>query len=106
MMEKYVIAVTTVNDEAHIERIKDAVLSNKLAACVNVIPYVMSHYWWKNEIKSDEEFIIVMKTKESLIEKLKVAVLSNHPYKVAEFLVFPIAGMGSHYEEWIKGVLG
>ena len=105
-MDDYVIVMTTVNDEEHITRIVNAVIPKKLAACVNVIPSVMSHYWWKNEVKTDEEFIIIMKTKKRLAEKLKVAVLSNHPYKVAEFVVVPISDMGSHYQTWIDGVLG
>lgn len=103
-MGEYVLALTTVSDEVHIDLIIKATLEKKLAACVNVIPSVTSHYWWKNEIKTDEEFIIVMKTKKSLVEKLKIAVLSNHPYKVAEFIVIPITDLGSHYENWLDDV--
>ncbi len=103
-MGEYVIALTTVSDEVHIGLIIKATIEKKLAACINVIPSVTSHYWWKNEIKTDEEFIIVMKTKKSLVEKLKIAVLSNHPYKVAEFVVIPITDMGSHYENWLDDV--
>ncbi|MFH1127161.1 MAG: divalent-cation tolerance protein CutA [archaeon] len=105
-MSDYVIAVTTVSDEEHIERIKGAVIDKKLAVCMNVIPSVVSYYWWKNKVKKDEEFIILMKTKKSLVEKLKIAVLSNHPYEVAEFIVIPFEDIGSHYRDWIDGVLG
>ena len=104
-MGEYVIALTTVSDEGHVNSILKATLEKKLAACVNVIPSVTSHYWWKNEIKTDEEFIIMMKTKKSLVEQLKIAVLSNHPYKTAEFLVIPITDTGSHYDEWLNDVL-
>lgn len=105
-MVDYVIAMTTVSDEVHVNMIKDAVLPKKLVACLTVIPSVVSHYWLKNQIKTDEEFILLMKTKKNLIEKLKIAVLSNHPYDVAEFLVIPTTDIGSHYRDWIDGVLG
>lgn len=78
------------------------VVEASLAACVNIVPGLRSIYRWQDEIHDDPELLLIMKTRRGLVERLKVHVLSEHPYDVPEFLVLPSAGGSQEYLDWVR----
>lgn len=100
-MSEYVLAMTTVKDMDTARKIVDAVLHKKLAACANIIPGVQSKYWWRDQITTANELIIIFKTRKYLVEELKELVLIKNTYEVAEFIVLPIIDGSMHYLSWI-----
>ncbi len=100
-MEKYFIVMTTTDNYEVAKKIANVVLNKRLAACVNIISNVNSLYWWKGNVVNSEEYLIIMKTREELIEKLKSEVLVMHNYEVAEFIAIPIENLSVHYAAWI-----
>jgi periplasmic divalent cation tolerance protein len=97
----YAICITTVDREDVAIKIKNAVLSKRLAACVTVVPFAKSYYHWRDKIESSEELLIIFKTRMDLVDELKREVLVNHTYEVAEFLVLLVVDGSMHYLDWI-----
>ncbi|KAL3514250.1 hypothetical protein ACH5RR_026967 [Cinchona calisaya] len=96
-----VVYVTVPNKEAG-KKLAESIIKEKLAACVNRVPGVESVYEWKGEIQTDSEELLIIKTRESLLEALTEHVKANHEYEVPEVISLPITGGNLQYLEWIK----
>ncbi len=100
-MKGHIVALCTVPDRATGRKIAHDLLSRRLAACVNVSSAVESHYWWEGKIQQDEEFVLVIKTREDLFPSLEEAVRRMHPYDVPEVIALPIQDGSQAYLKWI-----
>ncbi|CAN6296225.1 unnamed protein product [Urochloa humidicola] len=96
-----VVYVTVPNREAG-KKLSESIISEKLAACVNIVPGIESVYWWEGKVQSDAEELLIIKTRESLLDALTEHVKANHEYDVPEVIALPITGGNSKYLEWIK----
>ena len=67
-MERAVFVYTTYPSLVEAERTGAAVVERRLAACVNILPGMVSHYWWEGEIERGEEVVMIIKTRASLAE--------------------------------------
>ncbi|CAH0407216.1 unnamed protein product [Chilo suppressalis] len=99
--DKYSVAYVTVPNTEVGKTIGHGLVKNKLAACVNIIPQVISIYEWKNEINEDNEALLMIKTRTSQVDKLTEYVRSNHPYEVCEVISLPIKNGNPPYLKWI-----
>ncbi|MCX8123845.1 MAG: divalent-cation tolerance protein CutA [Spirochaetes bacterium] len=102
-MEYCVIFCTVPSDQVGLE-IANTLVSNKLAACVNIIPGLTSIYTWKGEICNDRELLCVIKTKKDLYKEVEEAIKKIHPYEVAEIIALPVTRGSSDYLQWIESV--
>jgi periplasmic divalent cation tolerance protein len=83
-------------------RIARAVVTKRLAACVNVgVSPVESFYTWKGEAEKAREFLLVIKTSEKCLVALEKEVMRLHSYEVPEFVVLEIAGGSKEYLRWL-----
>lgn len=98
---QYVIAFVTTSSVEEAKRIAESLVERKLAACVNVIPQVVSYYWWNGKIESDQEAKLVIKTKSELMEELIESVRKLHSYEICEVTSVPIVGGNADYLKWI-----
>ncbi|KAJ7965788.1 Protein CutA, chloroplastic [Quillaja saponaria] len=96
-----VVYVTVPNKEAG-KKLAESIVKEKLAACVNRVPGIESVYLWKGEIQTDSEELLIIKTRQSLLEALTEHVKANHEYEVPEVISLPITGGNLQYLEWIK----
>jgi periplasmic divalent cation tolerance protein len=78
----------------------------KLAACVNVIPGLTSHYRWEGKVQKDRESLLIIKTRAALLKKVEGWVKKNHPYTVPEVLALPVAGGSGDYLSWLASNAG
>lgn len=99
--ENSIAYVTTPNDESA-KKIARDVISNKLAACVNIIPNIQSIYEWEGRINEDLEYLLMIKTTTDKIDELSKYVRENHPYSVAEVISVKIENGNLPYLNWIK----
>jgi periplasmic divalent cation tolerance protein len=101
MSSKRVVLVTCASaDEA--DRIAQAVVEKRLAACVNRLEApVRSTYWWKGNLATSAEYLLLMKTEERLLGELQAEVERLHSYEVPEFIALPIASGAEKYLEWL-----
>ena len=75
--ERAVFVYTTYPSLVEAERIGKAVLEQRLAACVNILPGMISHYWWQGAIERGEEVVMIIKTRASLAESVRAAVKAH-----------------------------
>lgn len=96
-----VIFITTATkDEA--EKIADALVTRKKAACVNIIPKIDSLFWWQGKIDSAVETLLIVKTELSLLDNVVKLVKSLHSYDVPEIIALPIIGGNEDYLKWMS----
>jgi len=82
-------------------RLSQAILTARLAACVNLVPQLESHYWWQGKLHQDREVLLVMKTTPARVPKLQKLVLELHPYDTPEFLALPVKAGSRRYLDWV-----
>jgi periplasmic divalent cation tolerance protein len=99
--ERAVFVYTTYPSLVEAERIGRALLERRLAACVNILPGMISHYWWQGTIERGEEAVMIVKTRASLAEGVRAAVKEMHSYTTPAILVLPIEGGEPGYIDWL-----
>lgn len=101
MTDKCVVLVTCANDK-EAKRIARAVVEERLAACVNILPgAVESIYRWKGKVESAREKLLVIKTSKKSLAKLEAAVKRLHSYDVPEFVALSIGAGARAYLAWL-----
>jgi periplasmic divalent cation tolerance protein len=99
-----IISVTIIaSSRPEAEKIADALVNEKLAACVNILPNVQSVYRWQGAIETTEEIILIAKTRAELFEKLCSAVKSLHSYSVPCIVATPVVDGYTPYVDWVVG---
>jgi periplasmic divalent cation tolerance protein len=96
----YVVILITA-PQKNTKDIAEVLLQEKLVACVNIIEEISSMYWWQGKIEKDKEGLLILKTKEELIDKLIERVKEIHPYTVPEIIALPIIKGNNDYLNWI-----
>jgi periplasmic divalent cation tolerance protein len=100
-MERAVLVYTTYPSVVEAERAGRAIVERRLAACVNILPGMISHYWWQGALERGEETVMIFKTRASLADAVKDAVKESHSYTTPAILVLPIEGGEENYLAWI-----
>jgi len=96
----HAMAYVTVPDRTTARKISRAVLEQRLAACANFWP-AESIYRWRGSRQETREFVIVFKTRKSLLKKLIAAVRRLHPYDVPCIVTYPMGPALPEYLAWI-----
>ncbi len=78
-----------------------ALVTEKLAACVNVIKNVDSIYKWEGKVEESNEAVLIAKTKSDLVEKLTERVKELHGYDCPCIISFPVDSVNQKYSEWL-----
>lgn len=98
---EYAVVLVTVGSTAEGERIAEALVGERLAACVNVVGPVRSIYRWDNAIQHDEEWLLVVKTRRELLAELEQRVQALHSYQTPEVIALPITAGAQRYLDWL-----
>jgi periplasmic divalent cation tolerance protein len=99
---KQVVVFITVDSQKTAQKIADVLLTERKAACVNIVPALESHYWWQGKKESTQELLLIVKTQAKLLSKLIAIVKKHHPYSVPEIIALPVVGGNEDYLEWIN----
>ena len=102
-MTGFCLVLTTTDSEEHAERIVDAVLEAKLAACLQLMP-IKSRYVWEGKIARDNEVLILVKAKSADYDDLAACIRAAHTYEVPEILCLDIGAGAQAYLDWIGTV--
>lgn len=101
-MQKYLVVFVTAPSVEVGQQIANAVLEQKLAACVNIVPGISSIFFWQGQPEQDQEVLLIIKTRADLFEaKLAPLVQQVHPYDVPEIIALPIVMGSKSYLDWI-----
>ena len=98
----FCIIYTTTSNIDESKKIAYHLVESKLAACVNIVPKVISVYSWQDKINEDEEYLLVIKTQKNRFEDVKKAILELHSYELPEIVMLPIKKGHKEYLSWIK----
>jgi len=101
----YCVILVTASSRAEAKRIGRALLNKRLVACVNVLPGVESHYWWKGRIEQSRECLMMMKTRRSRFAVIERLVKQLHSYAVPEIVALPMACGQRDYLRWVDASL-
>ncbi len=91
----------TCPDESTADMIAKTLVEEELAACVNRVGGIRSFYRWQGKIQADEEYLLIIKTRASLVHELTRRVESLHPYELPEVIAVPITAGSTAYLAWI-----
>ncbi len=97
---RYVMIEVAFNNEEEVNLTKEKLLKEKLVASLQVI--ISDSIWnYKGELESDNEYLVFMKTKESLVNEVYEVIKEIHSYNVPEFAVFSLTSPSKDYLDWI-----
>lgn len=100
-MSERQVAFSTVGSAEDAERVARALVERRLAACVNVVPGVVSIYRWKGAVEREEEHLLVIKTRAERLPALREALVALHPYEVPELVALDVADGHPPYLAWL-----
>lgn len=97
-----ILVLVTAPDQVSAKLIAKALLDTKLAACVNILPGLISLYNWEGELQDEKEVQLFIKTRSDLLEgKIIPLIRELHPYDLPEIIAIPVVGGSSPYLDWI-----
>jgi len=99
----FVVILVAASGRDEAEKIAAALLEGRHAACVSIVPSVVSRFWWKGKIDFADEALLIIKTRETAVSGIIKTVKSNHTYTVPEIIVLPVVGGSEEYLDWIAG---
>lgn len=100
---EFVFVYSTFPDEASARRVAETLVTQKLAACVNIYPPMTSVYEWQGKLEAGPEVAAFIKTRKSLIDEIIKTARPLHPYTVPCFLTLPIESGNEDYLAWARG---
>ena len=100
------VVFITVGSQEEAQKIATALLEARKAACVNIVPKVESHFWWQGKLNTDQELLLIVKTRASLVDELIDRVKSVHSYDVPEIIALPIISGNQDYLDWLDKETG
>ena len=101
----YTVVLVTAPDLKTARRLAKAALRARLAACVNLVPSLESHYWWQGQVEAGKEVLMLFKTAAPRLPALERLVVASHPYDTPEFLVLPIKQGNNRYLAWLAAAV-
>ncbi|RUQ33883.1 MAG: divalent-cation tolerance protein CutA [Candidatus Competibacteraceae bacterium] len=93
-------------DQAIAERIAEAMVNERLAACVNLISGLTSIYRWEGQLQRDTELLLIIKTRSAVYPQLQARLRQLHPYQLPEIIALPIHTGSADYLNWIAANTG
>src|SRR3989344_3932969 len=98
----YQLVLTTCPDAGAAERIGQALVSERLAACVNILPIAKSIYLWKGQVESTAEQLLIIKSLTRAFRQIEKRIRELHPYELPEVITVPITNGSKNYLAWVR----
>ncbi len=100
-MTDHVVVLITAPAEEEAGKIAHALVTGRLAACVNIVKNVRSVYRWQGKVEDEAEVLMIAKTRRSLVAALAARVKELHSYTVPEVIALPIVEGAGDYLGWL-----
>lgn len=105
-MADEMVVLITAGSEDEAAKIARALVDDRLAACVNILPGIRSLFFWDNKVQDEREVLMICKTRQPIIEKIIKRVKELHSYTVPEIIALPIAAGSAEYLGWVRETTG
>ena len=100
--DSFQIVLCTCPDQDSAKKIADNLVDQGLAACVNILPGILSVYRWQGKRDESQEHLLIIKTITDVQDRLEKAITKLHPYELPEIIAVPIQGGSAGYLDWIS----
>lgn len=101
-MAEYLQVLSTVGSEEEAERIAAALVERRLAACVQIVGPISSHYRWQGKVEHAQEWLCLAKAEAARYGDLEAAIAELHPYDEPEIVATPIVAGSAGYLAWLS----
>ena len=95
------LVVTNLPSRDSAEKLADALVAQRVAACVNILAPCRSVYRWKDEVQHDEEHPMLIKTTRERYPSLEAAIRAGHPYELPEIIAVGVTAGLPAYLQWV-----
>ena len=100
------IVITTTPNASEAESLAEMIVSQKLAACVQILPSITSVYVWEGQMRREPEHLLLIKTLAEKYDELCDFIMANHSYDVPEIVAIDAEKVSEGYLAWITNLLG
>jgi len=100
-MDRAVFVYTTFPGLVEAEEAAKVIVGQRLAACANILPGMVSHYRWEGKLERAEEVVALFKTRATLADQVAAAIKELHSYEVPAISVIPIESVDRDYLNWL-----
>jgi periplasmic divalent cation tolerance protein len=102
-MTELALVYSTCASMSEARKLALGVLDMRLAACVNIVPSVVSLYHWQGKVEEASECVLMFKTRKTLANAVVAYIEKHHPYDIAAASVVPVTNTTEAYGAWIMG---
>lgn len=95
------LVITNLPERAAAERLADALIARRLAACINILAPCRSVYRWRGAVQHEEEHPVLIKTTRAAYAELEAQIRAHHPYELPEIIAVPIERGLPAYLDWV-----
>ena len=106
MESQPLVVYCTCPDQTTAERIAEALVAERLAACANIVPGLISIYRWQGQVRRETELLLIIKTRGVVYSLLEARIRELHPYEVPEIVALPIQAGAAEYLGWLADSTG
>lgn len=96
-----IVVLTTTGTHAEAEKIAQTLIEHELAACVQILPPMISVYRWQGNVEQAAEILLLIKTAQELFAAVSDAIKTQHSYETPEIIALPIASGSDDYLAWL-----
>ncbi len=100
-----IVVLTTTPDIEEAKTLAQKIITEKLAACVQVLPKMKSFYFWENAVRTESEHLLLIKTLPAKFSELEKFIQANHSYDVPEIVALQSSEVAESYLGWITDYL-
>lgn len=102
----FIIVLTTCDSDSTAQLIARSLVTERLAACVNVVPGLTSCFRWKGEVCQETESLLIVKSKAALFSRLRQRIAELHTYELPEIIALPLVDGSEEYLHWLEEAVG
>lgn len=95
------VVLTTLEKQEDGERLARLLVEGELAACVQILPPMISIYRWQGTVERATEILLFIKTTRAAYQRLETLIKENHPYQTPEIIALPIEAGLADYLSWL-----
>ncbi len=101
-MQQPILVLNTCPNQETAQQIAEHLVQHRLAACVNIVPGLLSVYHWQGKVETDKELLLIIKTQAGRYTEVETAIRQLHPYELPEVVAVPIDQGLPDYLDWIN----